>query len=79
MNDKINYFQMGRTFVQIQIQDESKKKKNSCVSSLKAKLCPCIKEIPLSINESNWRHADFPSEFYKPVKPEVLDESKNLM
>ena len=70
---------MGRTFVQIQIQDESKKKKNTCVKSIKAKLCPCIKEKVESINDSKWRNTEFPSEFYKPAKPETHDDSKNLM
>ena len=79
LKDKTNYFQMGRTYVQISIQDDSKKKKeNPCLDKLKAKLCPCIKQESKNINE-NWRNNNFPSEFEKPIKPEIVDEKKGLL
>jgi len=67
---------MGRTYVQIRIEDEENEKKDSCLKALKAKLCPCIKEVPEKMNEVAWRTKDFPNEFLKPPKPEPVDENK---
>lgn len=58
---------MGRTFVQIFIEESKPDNKSDCLK-LKETFCPCLVPHEYPEVDLNWRHQPYPSEFDRPIK-----------
>jgi pSer/pThr/pTyr-binding forkhead associated (FHA) protein len=79
MKEKNNYFQMGRTYLQVRIEDdgEQEAKKNQSLEKLRERFCCCLKKAPKKTEGYQWRSTDYPREFNRP-RPEEDEHSERL-